>query len=157
MNPPQNTRVIARRFFALILDSIINVAIVGGAWFALVDTFAKGTVGGGITIGDKVYGFSHAHASNRTIWLIIDFAVPLFTTIILPGLTGRSPGKFLMGVKVVKGDGGNPGILRAFLRNIMWIVDGFPYVLPLVAYFTSRKPPNQRLGDRVAGTYVVRA
>jgi len=78
--------------------------------------------------------------------------------VVLQGLTGGSLGKLAAGVRVVQADGRPPGIGRALVRSLFWLVDGFPCCAPLVGLVTllatGRK---QRVGDIVAKTFVVRA
>lgn len=69
---------------------------------------------------------------------------------------GRSPGKWLIGLRVMR-DGGLPITLReSLLRNLLRVVDMLPsqYLVGLVAMVMS--PEGKRLGDIVAGTVVVR-
>ncbi len=69
---------------------------------------------------------------------------------------GRSLGKALLGLRVVR-DGGLPISLReSLLRNLLRIVDVLPsnYVVGLVAMLVS--PDGKRLGDLAAGTVVIR-
>lgn len=74
--------------------------------------------------------------------------------LLLEGFTGRTIGKFIVGIKVIKNDGSKinlwGSIVRTFLKFvdvILWGVIG--YVLMVVS------PANQRCGDRVAKTVVV--
>jgi uncharacterized RDD family membrane protein YckC len=69
---------------------------------------------------------------------------------------GRSPGKALLGLRVLR-DGGEPIDLRASLvRNLLRVVDVLPanYLIGLTAMVLS--PESKRLGDFAAGTIVVR-
>jgi uncharacterized RDD family membrane protein YckC len=69
---------------------------------------------------------------------------------------GRSPGKALLGLRVVR-DGGLPVDLTAsLLRNLLRIVDYLPssYLTGFIAMLVS--PEGKRLGDLAAGTVVVR-
>ena len=69
---------------------------------------------------------------------------------------GRSAGKGLLGLRVVR-DGGFPlGIRESLVRNLLRAVDVLPwsYVVGLVAVVLS--PEGKRLGDLAAGTIVVR-
>ena len=69
---------------------------------------------------------------------------------------GRSPGKILVGLRVVR-DGGFPISARAsVVRNVLRAVDALPvnYAVGLVAMIVSRE--GKRLGDLAAGTVVVR-
>jgi uncharacterized RDD family membrane protein YckC len=71
-------------------------------------------------------------------------------------LAGRSPGKALLGLRVLR-DGGEPIDLSASLmRNLLRVVDVLPanYVVGLVAMLLSSE--GKRLGDLAAGTIVVR-
>jgi uncharacterized RDD family membrane protein YckC len=69
---------------------------------------------------------------------------------------GRSPGKALLGLRVV-GPGGAPLDFRSSLiRNALRLVDILPsaYVVGLISTVLSSK--GRRLGDHAAGTFVVR-
>jgi len=72
------------------------------------------------------------------------------------GLFGATLGKAAMSLRVRRAEGGKPGLQKSLLRNTLRIVDGIGvYLVGLVFALTS--PTRQRLGDRVAGTVVVRA
>ena len=74
----------------------------------------------------------------------------------LQGFTGATPGKLLVGLRVVTASGDRAGPRRSAIRSAAWVVDGFPYVVPLVGYAAAFGDRDaQRLGDRWAGTYVV--
>lgn len=71
--------------------------------------------------------------------------------------TGRrqSPGKRLMGLRIVKSDGGPTSTVDSLIRNLVRLVDFLPalYLIGIITlFFTSR---NQRLGDLAAGVVVV--
>jgi hypothetical protein len=68
---------------------------------------------------------------------------------------GQSPGKRLMGIRVIRGDGSpvNPG--ASFLRNLLRFADTFMF-LYLIAFICMLVSPGfRRLGDWVADTLVV--
>jgi uncharacterized RDD family membrane protein YckC len=88
---------------------------------------------------------------------LLGLALSLVVYVILQGLTGFTPGKLLTGIRNVREDGRAPGILKAFVRWLLWIVDGFPYFLPLVGLITALSTPgHRRVGDMAAKTFVVR-
>ena len=70
-------------------------------------------------------------------------------------LSGQSPGKRLLGLRVVRDDGGEPGFVNSVLRNLMRPIDLLPgsYCAGVVSIFLTER--HQRLGDLVAGTVVV--
>jgi uncharacterized RDD family membrane protein YckC len=69
---------------------------------------------------------------------------------------GRSPGKMLAGLRVVRRDGTGINLRSSVLRNVLRIVDMLPenYVVGLISMLLS--PSGERLGDHVAGTIVIR-
>jgi len=69
---------------------------------------------------------------------------------------GRSPGKALTGLRVVRVDGGPVGVRASVLRNVGRLVDLLPslYAVGAVLILVTRN--NQRLGDLLAGTLVIR-
>ncbi len=74
---------------------------------------------------------------------------------LLEGLWGKTIGKKICGIIVLKEDFSKCTIGRGFLRNLMWVVDGFFYYL-VAAVAMAGTMKWQRLGDLVAGTVVVR-
>ena len=69
---------------------------------------------------------------------------------------GQTPGKRVMGLRVLSVTGQPITTFDALLRNLLRIVDQMPGIYAvgvLSIFFTAR---NQRLGDLVAGTVVVR-
>lgn len=69
---------------------------------------------------------------------------------------GATMGKLLLGLRVVTVDGAPVGWQKAIVRNALRLVDGLLVYL-VAAILVWRSPLRQRLGDRVAGTVVVRA
>jgi uncharacterized RDD family membrane protein YckC len=69
---------------------------------------------------------------------------------------GRSPGKALIGLRVVCRNGSPINLRSSAMRNFMRIVDILPasYVVGLISIIVS--PSCERLGDHAAGTLVVR-
>src|SRR5262252_8560459 len=69
---------------------------------------------------------------------------------------GKSLGKLALGLRVVDAQGGPITAGQAIVRNLLRIVDVLPvyYAVGAIAIFFSSR--NQRLGDMVAGTVVVR-
>ena len=71
-------------------------------------------------------------------------------------LGGRTLGKRLTGVKVVRAADGAPvGFGRAFVRSVMRFVDGLPFLYLLGWFVAAVSEERRRLGDLLAGTAVV--
>jgi len=69
---------------------------------------------------------------------------------------GRTPGKAVARIHVIHRSGRAISFIESLARNLVRIIDYMPgfYAIGIVAIFVSRQ--NQRLGDMVAGTLVVR-
>ena len=69
---------------------------------------------------------------------------------------GRTPGKRLNGLRVVRTEGQPVGFVASAVRNLIRLIDGAPllYVPGMISILASRR--NQRLGDLAAGTVVIR-
>jgi uncharacterized RDD family membrane protein YckC len=153
------TAVVGRRVAAYVIDSLIGSAITVITWFALT-TQVPGKCpagGGGFDIGDNCRGFLAGESGKQGAWIVINIVAAIVLFIVLPGVKGYTPGKAIMGIRLVNAEGRPPGILRALLRNILWIVDGFPYFIPALTGFivALNSERNQRVGDMAASTFVV--
>lgn len=86
---------------------------------------------------------------SLSFYLLIWLYFWLFT-----GLKGQTPGKMLVGIKVLNRDGQVPGLRRAALREI---VGKLLSALALFIGFLSMAWDEQKRGwhDKLAGTYVV--
>lgn len=130
---------LGQRAIAVIIDSII-FGILGIILFTVV-------IGGAISSGN------FAAATMMPLVLSVVFLV---LYILMEGLWGVTPGKKLIGIKVVDDRGQVPGIMKSLIRNILRIVDSLPtlYIIGIILIYTN--DDNQRLGDMVGDTYVVR-
>jgi uncharacterized RDD family membrane protein YckC len=87
--------------------------------------------------------------------LVIFFAAEWLYSFLWEGLTGRSPGKIALGLRVVMVSGRPIGLGAAALRNVLRAADVLPgaYLVGVTAMALTRR--FQRLGDLVAGTMVI--
>jgi uncharacterized RDD family membrane protein YckC len=77
--------------------------------------------------------------------------------VLLQGTTGATVGKFVTGARVVRPDGGRPGIGKALVRTLLLIIDTISLILPLGLWVAMFSRGHRRIGDMAAGTYVVKA
>lgn len=68
---------------------------------------------------------------------------------------GRSPGKQLMGLRVIHDDGTPVGWAASLTRNLLRFVDMLPFAYTLGILSCLNHPAFKRLGDIAAGTLVV--
>jgi uncharacterized RDD family membrane protein YckC len=87
------------------------------------------------------------------LFLFVNLVVYLGYFVAFEGLSGRTLGKMLMDIEVVRAeDGYPPGMGRAALRALMFVsVDGLAGLFVILAL-----PRHQRLGDMAANTLVIR-
>ena len=91
--------------------------------------------------------------------LVLAFAGLVATLLygfLLEGLYGYTPGKYLLGLVVIKSDGSNCTIGASVLRNLLWIVDALPTLNLVAMVLILLTDDNQRVGDLVADTVVVK-
>lgn len=164
------TKVVGRRVAAFLIDLVI-LSIFNSLVFLLFADKQSDIVRGVLTgtiqadetafvnlkLGDEEYsivggGKFFAYFSIITLAGFLYYAV-------LQGIKGWTPGKLALGIRVVNDQGRTgPGIGKATVRWLLWIVDSFPWLIPYLVGFVSSlaTDKNQRVGDMVAKTFVVR-
>lgn len=68
---------------------------------------------------------------------------------------GRTPGKAAVGLRVISGEGGPVGWSQSLMRAIAGLIEVFMTVGALAVTTSFLSPRAQRLGDLMAGTFVV--
>ena len=88
---------------------------------------------------------------------VLRFAmVWLYMTLFEALWRGQTPGKRIIGLRVICEGGATAGFLEIAIRNVLRVVDSLPlgYLVGIVSIFMSSR--HQRVGDMIAGTLVVR-
>jgi uncharacterized RDD family membrane protein YckC len=129
---------VGSRFASATVDFVIQAAL-------LIAILVAGTAilpGGGFSIA----------AITVTSFLVLAAYDILFEVF----ASGRTPGKGLNGLRVVRTDGSPVGFFTSAVRNVLRLVDLLPagYLAGILCILVTRR--NQRLGDLAAGTLVVR-
>ena len=135
--------VILHRIVAVIIDYIVmgflSFFILGASIGPALVTRSRGAFIGGLFLS-----------------IIIVIVIWIFYGIILETWKGQTIGKMVMGIIVVKENGEPCDFSAAFLRNVFRIIDSLPtlYLIGFIVIALTEK--KQRLGDRLAGTVVVK-
>jgi uncharacterized RDD family membrane protein YckC len=143
--PPATTatdvHVTGRRILATIVDGVLF-----GILFAVMSVLFGSSSAQGGQVNATLNGLPFL------IYLVLVFAYYM----LMEGYLGQTVGKMLLGIKVVREDNGEvPGLGGVAIRTALRIIDGlFFYLVAFIAVLASGK--NQRLGDMVAHTLVVR-
>jgi uncharacterized RDD family membrane protein YckC len=110
-----------------------------------------------IVLGALAVVLRPAGDAGYALFTSLFFAVIFFYDVLFEVLgRGRTPGKRVTGLRVVRSGGRPITLVRSALRNILRIVDIMPafYAVGMASIFITRR--NQRLGDLAAGSHVVR-
>jgi uncharacterized RDD family membrane protein YckC len=139
---------VAPRAVATLIDAIVSLPIFFVASFLLGNEHVLIDEAGG-----TIMTVWEANVDVTLVWITLTLAY----FISFEAWFGATVGKLVLGLRVRESDGSPIGLDAAFLRNVMRIVDCFPYVaLPylLGAVSVWAGKDRQRLGDRVADTIV---
>ncbi|MDA1051137.1 MAG: RDD family protein [Planctomycetota bacterium] len=130
-----------RRLPAFMLDLLIRAGLY--TFFMIV----FGLAGAFTSMAGIMWG------ATMIIWFLLDwFYGGIFET----WMNGQTPGKWVLGIRVLSIDGQPINGIQAIMRNIMRTLDMMPVftcILGLVAMSLNRR--FQRIGDIVCGTIVV--
>lgn len=130
------------RFASALIDYLIQTLIIVALALVL-------GLGVGVSPGDGGYA--------AALWIVLAFLLFVGYDISFEVLaSGRTPGKRLNGLRVVRETGAPVTFAPSAVRNILRIVDIIPgaYLVGIISILVSSR--NQRLGDHAGGTLVVR-
>lgn len=114
-----------------------------------------------LEVGDRLYV---ATGGRLIAWQLTAVLLGLLYYVVLQGKTGWTPGKRMVGIRVVDGNGAICGMRRAFVRYLPFLV---PALIPAVGFIFGAlialaefililaHRRHQRMGDLFAKTYVV--
>lgn len=157
MNP---THVMGRRVVAFIIDAVLLAALFTGLFFLVATHTDQAVQLTGtnlhVTFDQDTY---YLRGGDATSFYVIELLIGLLYGGVIQGVTGRTVGKLICGIQVMREHGDRPGIGRGVLRWVLLIVDDFPYFIPMLTGFivALTNDRRQRVGDLAAGTFVVRA
>jgi uncharacterized RDD family membrane protein YckC len=95
--------------------------------------------------------------SSVFVWFSLALVGLFMVTVVVPQVVVHSSlGKALLDVRVVRQKGDRPGFLRSSVRVLALVVDLMPLLLPIGLWLVLVTPGHRRIGDYLAGTFVVR-
>jgi uncharacterized RDD family membrane protein YckC len=142
--PPSREDLLGRRIGAALID----VALLSALLAILAATIGESTVGDGASFSFDLYG----------VEAVMYYALVLLYYFALEATFGQTVGKLLVGLRVVRTDGGRPSVAAIAVRTLVRVVDWLPF-LYLVGFIAMQVTGErrQRLGDLAARTGVARA
>lgn len=138
---------VGSRLIAAFIDGLIQLAVIVALGWLTFSRFPEAWEEEGPS------GFLVVFAIINVLIFIVLFAYhALFEAL----SSGRTPGKRAAGVRVVQVGGRPIDAKAAVIRNLMRLIDILPgmYGIAVIAILVTER--NQRLGDVVAGTIVIR-
>jgi uncharacterized RDD family membrane protein YckC len=130
-NKSHKGEIFLRRFIAYIIDTVLSIGI--------------------LTLGEFVLG-NERYMQTVWLWILAIFAYH----IVSEARYGSTLGKMLLGLRVVNEHLGRCSYRSATVRMFTRVIEC--YALPVVAGITALSTAKgQRIGDTLAGTFVVRA
>jgi uncharacterized RDD family membrane protein YckC len=127
----------ASRFIACVIDLVVQLALV-----VLAAVAALGLLGGGV---------------GTALFAMASFAALYLYDVLFEVLaSGRTPGKRVTHLRVVRERGTPVDLPASAIRNLLRLIDFLPtaYLVGLASILITER--NQRLGDLAAGTLVIR-
>jgi len=153
-----------RRIGAYLIDVAIGWAVMAAVFMAVSESVTVAGLSCDVEgapelcfqTGDTL---RFAEGSDASLVTISGLVVWALMGIVIQGATGATPGKAVFGLRVVRQEDGTlAGFGRCAARTVLWIVDAFPYVIPLVGLIAAAASKgNRRVGDMAARTLVIRA
>jgi uncharacterized RDD family membrane protein YckC len=154
------TRVIWRRSFAFGMGALLTGLVLVVPLYVAGDVQSKKS-GCPHPLPDGRFCFQYRSTGylmrDRTfLWFAVALIVLVLVLMVVPQLLmGTSLGKAIFGVRVVRADGRSPGFVRSSIRVAAWLIDGLALLLPIGLWMAIFTRGHRRVGDYLAGTYVV--
>jgi uncharacterized RDD family membrane protein YckC len=125
------------RFAAMLVDLTLKLLLIGAVWLVLV-----------LTLNNDL-GLAVGSIASFLVYFGYDVAFEVLAS-------GRTPGKRLAHLRVLRDDGRPVDLLSSCIRNVIRLVDGLPllYLPAMISILVTTN--NQRPGDLAASTIVVR-
>ncbi len=145
---------IGSRFVAILLDYLLQAVTIMVLVLVAVLIYSGASSG-------RSSGITAASGKLSDKWAIaILIAIPFllewgYFTLFEAFWRGQTPGKRIMRIRVIQETGRPMGLFESMARNLVRIIDWLPtfYIIGVISMFLTRR--QQRLGDLVAGTFVV--
>jgi len=126
------------------LAAIVDLAIMALLWTAIAVAIG----------GAKLYRADFALDVVTNLFGLIAICIYFFAS---EAMWSATPAKLLIGLRVVgEEDGQRIDWVTSMLRNLLRPVDWFPTLYFVGFLLAVNSPKNQRLGDRIARTVVIR-
>lgn len=144
-----------RRFAAVLIDGLLISLVFGAlAITALIPVLSAFTpIFEGVAI-DSDWDAAAAALRSAAVWFLPVTVISAILSLAFE-VYGWSPGKAVLGVRVLRGDGHRPGLVHGAARSVGKSISGA--ILFIGYLWAAWDPKRQGWHDKFADTYVVRA
>ncbi len=120
----------------------------------LIDLLVRSSV---LTLGSIALNYVVEYQVAEGMWLLVWFTIDwLYSVVFEVGKWGATPGKRIMGLRVVQATGSPITLGQAVVRNFLRFIDGMPFLTGCIGLTSCMATKRfQRLGDLAAGTVVI--
>lgn len=140
-----NTAGLGSRFMAVFIDLVIQLLLILGFTLLVIQYES--------ILGDQTWVSSFLSAIVTVFFFLVLYAYFFFFEWLWHGLT---PGKRLVGLRVMQANGLPATFWQVLVRNVLRIADFLPFFYGAGALAVIINDQNRRIGDQVAGTVVAR-
>lgn len=143
------------RFLALLIDTMVSLFLTGVLMVLVLLLSlllsAGGAAIGGANVGEQLFGLGIA--AQFVIWFLVDWGYMVLLEVVW---NGQTIGKRAMGLRVIQDTGVRVGVYQSLLRNLVRPLDKLPVFYLVGGAAALASASQQRFGDFLAGTIVVR-
>ncbi|UUT35710.1 RDD family protein [Microbacterium elymi] len=133
-------------FFLRALGTVIDMLV--GVAFLLLLAWVSGWM-----LGRNIISTDASSILGVTVIVLVTVVLP---TAVETLTRGRSLGRFAVGGRIVRADGGAAGFRQALIRALVGVLELWMTLGGIAALVGAFTPRSQRLGDLMAGTYCQR-
>ena len=138
------------RFVAVVIDAVILGVVVSIINIPLAMVIGVGSVG--VANTGSLAGLGAILAAQGVL-LLINLAIQIAYNVYFVSTRGATPGKMVLGLKIIRADGGPISVGLAVGRYLAYILDSFTLTIGfIIAGFDSEK---RALHDRICDTRVI--
>lgn len=143
------------RFLAFLIDTVVSMVITWLLFLAvmLISLLfsVAGTAVAGVDVGSQLFGVGVS--AQFVVWFLVDWG---YMVLLETLWSGQTIGKRALGLRVIQDTGVRVGVYQSLLRNLVRPVDKLPLFYLVGGAAALLSGSQQRLGDLLAGTIVVR-
>ncbi|HTT02780.1 MAG TPA: RDD family protein [Steroidobacteraceae bacterium] len=137
------------RAAAFVLDWVIRL-ILAASWYVIAAVIYNRRFDVRAPLVPSARWFVAVLAPSVAIYFLYHYVLEV-------AMRGRTPGKRMVGVRIVTRSGSTPSVGALLARNVFRLIDSFPFAYTVGLITTMVTRDHVRVGDLAAGTFLVYA